>query len=93
MIKREIRHLQQIFGMNAMFRRQGDPDARTNVDDLLVDGEWLADLADDARCEVCCGVALVGIVQLDNGEFISAQPRQHVSFLHYPFNTQGHLFE
>ena len=93
MIEREIGLLQKIVGMCAVLRRQCDTDTGADADIVLADRERLGDERDDPGGERLGGVGLLGIVELDDGEFVAAEPRQHVGFAERVLDPLGHLLE
>ena len=67
-------------GIGAVLRRQRNADAGADIDLVAVDIERLGDNLDDAVGQRAGGFALTGLAALDDGEFVAAEPRQHVGF-------------
>ena len=90
-IEREIRHLQQIVGAGPVLGRQRDADAGADADVAAVDLERLAQHLDNALRQQLGGLALVALAGLDDGEFVAAEPGQHVGFAQQRFQTGRHF--
>ena len=72
-----------------MFRRQRDSDAGRDVHFIAFDIERLRDEVDHAICKLDGGFALVAFADLDNGEFVAAEPRQDVGLPQRAFEARG----
>ena len=57
-----------------MLGRQGDADAGADIDLVAVYVEWLRDNLDDTIGKRARGFALVGLVRLNDGELVAAEP-------------------
>jgi hypothetical protein len=53
-VKRKVCGFQKRIGINSVQWRDHDSDARTDIDSLSLDREWLCKNLDDARGERCC---------------------------------------
>ena len=89
-VERKVGLLQQLLLVAAVIRRDRDADAGADLDAMAGQQERLGDELGDPRRQLGRAGALVLAVLLDDGEFVAAEPRQHVGCAQRRFQSLRH---
>ena len=92
-VERKVGLLQQVVGIDAMIRSEGDADADADLHLVSDDLVGLGDRHDDLVGEVDRAILLIRFPGLNNGELVAAQPRKNIGFAQDRLQTPRRLVE